>query len=509
MKYSLLFLPIFFLGFPLRIYAQPVWENASYPDGFGFQGQNETLYLAGGIALSFTRIPSGNYWMGSKEMEAGRDPDESPRQKVIIEQDFYLGTYEITQEQWQSVMGENPAIFQQNPDHKKHPVENVSWNDCQIFLDTLNTLGIGFFRLPTEKEWEYACRAGTESRFYWGDDPEEWKAHKFGWINSRSMASPHPVGQKHPNPWGLYDMSGNVWEWCQDSYARYGQLPKTDTLKVFRGGSWYDFAKSQRSANRHKHGWNERFPAIGLRIVLEKRVKSLPLPGYMSMRFVRIPAGSFVMGSDSNDVFYQKDEFPAHEVKISDDFWMGQFEVTQEQWQAVMGENPSVFHQGKEAKDRPVDMVSWEDCQAFIAKLNESGPGTFRLPTEAEWEYACRAGTQSLYPWGEDLSLKSIQSHAWFNSRAEGRSHPVGKKRPNPWGLYDMHGNVWEWCQDWRGPYQLRRQTDPQGPNSGERKVYRGGSWFNEPEALRPANRHGHPPDQPFTNAGLRLVWEE
>lgn len=465
--------------------------------------------LPQGESMHFTHIPAGTFSMGSPENEPGRDGDESPQRTLQIERSFFLGTYEVTQAQWQAVMGENPAIFQQTPDHLKHPVESVSWNDCMAFIDRLNAQGVGFFRLPTEAEWEYACRAGTENRFYWGQDTAEWQSHQFGWINSRSMATPHPVGQKKPNPWGLHDMSGNVWEWCSDSYAPYGQAAKTDTLKVFRGGSWYDFPKSQRSANRHKHGWNERMPAIGLRLVLESQVRVVELPGGAAMRFVGIPSGSFVMGSDSNEVFFQRDELPAHRVNISQAFWLGQFEVTQAQWQAVMGSNPSVFHRGAEAVQRPVEMVSWNDCLAFIKQLNAAGNGTFRLPTEAEWEYACRAGTSSLYPWGADLSLKPLQAHAWFNSRAEGKSQPTGTKKPNPWGLYDLHGNVWEWCQDWRGPYEAREQTDPQGPETGTQKVYRGGSWFNEPEALRSANRHGHPPDQRFTNAGLRLVWEE
>ncbi len=467
-----------------------------------------SLPLSSGDSLSFAYLPGGTLLMGSPETELGRDSDEAPRQEIRFQRGFYLGTYEITQAQWLAIMGTNPAIFQQSPDHLQHPIESVSWNDCQLFIERLNTLGIGFFRLPTEAEWEYACRAGTTSRYYWGDDSEGWQSHQYGWINSRSMATPHPVGQKKPNAWGLYDMSGNVWEWCSDTYAPYGQTPKHDSLKVFRGGSWYDFVKSQRSANRHKHGWNERFPAIGLRLVLEKEVRQIPLPGRETMNIVRIPAGNFVMGSDSSEVFFQQDELPAHPVSISQDFWLGQFEVTQTQWEAVMGKNPSVFHRGQDADERPVDMVSWDDCQVFIGKLNALGPGTFRLPTEAEWEYACRAGTSTLYPWGESLKLSPIRDYAWFNSRAEGVSHPVGEKLPNPWGLYDMHGNVWEWCQDWRGPYSPAPQTDPKGPASGKRKVYRGGSWFNEPEALRSANRHGHPPTERFTNAGLRLVWQ-
>ncbi|RMG74760.1 MAG: formylglycine-generating enzyme family protein [Bacteroidetes bacterium] len=467
--------------------------------------------LPGAPPLSFTRIPAGSFLMGSPEDEAGRDGDESPQREVTFSAAFYLGTFEVTQAQWLAVMGENPAQFQHTPQHLQHPVETVSWADCQEFIYRLQRLGLGLFRLPTEAEWEYACRASTTTRFYWGDDPEEWQSHQYGWINSRSHAATHVVGIKQPNPWGLYDMAGNVWEWCQDTYAPYDGSPaRRDTLKVFRGGSWYDFIQSQRSANRHKHGLHERFPAIGLRLVLEQRLptRRLPLAGDQTISFVHIPAGKFVMGSDSSDVFYQGDEFPAHEVVLTRDFWLGQFEVTQAQYEAVMGYNPAVFQRLPQAGDRPVDMLSWDDCQTFIAQLNTLGLGNFRLPTEAEWEYACRAGTNTLFSWGDDLAEGPMLAHAWYNSRAEGRSHPVGFKKPNSWGLFDMCGGVWEWCQDWLGPYQAEAQTDPQGPEEGTRRVYRGGSWFNEPEALRPANRHGHPPDTRGTNSGLRLVWE-
>jgi formylglycine-generating enzyme required for sulfatase activity len=235
----------------------------------------------------------------------------------------------------------------------------------------------------------------------------------------------------------------------------------------------------------------------------------LTLPGGVALKLCYIPAGSFVMGSDSADVFYQGDEFPAHRVTLTRGFYLGQFEVTQAQWEAVMGENPSVFDRYPTSPRHPVDMISWDDCQVFLEKINALGlPGRFRLPTEAEWEYACRAGTETLFYWGDDLALGPMLKHAWFYSRAAGRSHPVGKKQPNAWQLYDMSGGVWEWCQDWRGPYEAGPQTDPTGPATGERRIYRGGSWFNEPEALRSANRHGHPPDTRGTNSGLRVVWE-
>ena len=214
------------------------------------------------------------------------------------------------------------------------------------------------------------------------------------------------------------------------------------------------------------------------------------------------------MGSDSSEQNRQNDEGPVHEVTISNDFFIGQFEVTQLQWETIMGDNPSVFHRYDESEDHPVDRVSWVDIQQFIAKLNALNIGKFRLPTEAEWEYACRAGIQTRYSFGDDPKYRELNQYAWFNSRSEGRSWPVGIKMSNPWGIYDMHGSVWEWCQDWYGPYIEDPEIDPVGPAEGENKIIRGGSWFNEPEALRSANRHRQPPDSRQTNNGFRLILE-
>ncbi|MEM6377232.1 MAG: formylglycine-generating enzyme family protein [Bacteroidota bacterium] len=225
----------------------------------------------------------------------------------------------------------------------------------------------------------------------------------------------------------------------------------------------------------------------------------------LELTFIKVPKGTFWMGADSNDVFTQKDEYPARIVTISKDFYFGQTEVTQELWEQVMHYNPSTFRHPQ----NPVEMISWNDCQYFIDVLNNlwEGEGQFRFPSEAEWEYACRMGELdykdeqgSIVPW-------KLRKYAWFNSRSEGKSHPVASKAPDQMGFYDLKGSLWEWCQDWRGKYTPGPQTDPSGPPNGTRKIYRGGSWFNEPEALRAENRHGHEPDQVFTNAGLRLVY--
>lgn len=237
--------------------------------------------------------------------------------------------------------------------------------------------------------------------------------------------------------------------------------------------------------------------------------KSISLPGGQKMDFVYIPAGTFIMGSPEDELERHGDEGPLREVRISRGFYLGTYEVTQAQWKAVMDNNPSVFRNFPDADQHPVDMISWNDAQAFVDTLNTLGLGSFRLPTEAEWEYACRAGTDTRYYWGTDSSDWEVHDYAWAFSLAEGRSHPVGQKESNAWGLYDMSGNVWEWCRDWRnGSYDPADTLDPTGAEEGTKRVYRGGSWFNKPSTLRSANRNGHEPDLRFTNAGLRLVLE-
>ncbi|MEM6844029.1 MAG: SUMF1/EgtB/PvdO family nonheme iron enzyme [Bacteroidota bacterium] len=225
--------------------------------------------------------------------------------------------------------------------------------------------------------------------------------------------------------------------------------------------------------------------------------------------FKSIPAGTFRMGSSPADPMHEPDEAPMHEITFVNAFYLGIYEVTQAQWEAVMDHNPAVFRVFNDSPSHPVEYVTWEQTQVFIDLLNKKGLGNFRLPTEAEWEYACRAGTTSAYYWGEKMALNGKSEYTWANSRSFARTHPVGIKKPNAWGLYDMSGNVWEWCQDWYAPYESIPQTDPKGPGEGELKVFRGGSWFDFHEAHRSANRHKHASDEPYAAIGLRLVWEE
>jgi formylglycine-generating enzyme required for sulfatase activity len=217
----------------------------------------------------------------------------------------------------------------------------------------------------------------------------------------------------------------------------------------------------------------------------------------VSFKMVRIPAGEFMMGSPANDPARDNDE-TQHRVRISSYFWMGQTEVTQGLWKAVMGSNPSKFSNCGD--DCPVENVSWNDCQGFIRKLNgRVSGGNFRLPTEAEWEYACRGGMT--HPYAGDLDAMG-----WYGNNSRSKTHGVGQKQSNSWGLYDMHGNVWEWCQDWKGDYPSGSITDPTGPSGGSRRERRGGGWLSDARLCRSANRGSSTPVRRYDHLGFRLA---
>jgi formylglycine-generating enzyme required for sulfatase activity len=231
----------------------------------------------------------------------------------------------------------------------------------------------------------------------------------------------------------------------------------------------------------------------------------------LGMELVLIPAGEFLMGSTDRQIGFpdgevtEEDERPVHKVRISQPFYLGKYEVTQAQWEAVMGNNPSLF---KGDPNRPVEHVSWEDVQKFIRWLQaREGDVHYRLPTEAEWEYACRAGSTTAYSFGYQRSR--LDEYAWYDAiDTGGQTHPVGQLKPNAWGLYDMHGNVWEWVQDWYGEYPAEAVTNPQGPSSGSDRVRRGGSWFagDSGWSCRSASRSHSPPDSRTGFLGFRLL---
>lgn len=227
------------------------------------------------------------------------------------------------------------------------------------------------------------------------------------------------------------------------------------------------------------------------------------LTNSIGMRFVRIPAGTFDMGSKLGS-----DERPVHRTQVTKPYYLGRFEVTQEQWRRVMG---TTVEQQRDKADStwdtrgvgpnfPIYYVSWIEVKSFVQRLNEmEGTTGYRLPTEAEWEYACRAGSP-------EENVPDLAARAWYGPNAWEKTHPVGQKTPNAWGLYDMQGNVLEWCTDWYGPYKAAALSDPQGADSGEGRIVRGGCWFMNADGCRAAVRMEGGPDKRNSSLGFRLA---
>ena len=219
---------------------------------------------------------------------------------------------------------------------------------------------------------------------------------------------------------------------------------------------------------------------------------TLDLGNKVTLKLALVPAGKFTMGSPESEKDRNKDEGPQREVTISQPFYMGVYEVTQEQYEQVMGSNPSNF----KGAQNPVERVSWNDAVEFCKKLSTKTGKTVRLPTEAQWEYACRAGSKTRFHYGDDDDYGQLDDYAWYTKDSDRKTHAVGQKKPNDFGLYDMYGNVWEWCSDWYADsYANANKTDPPGPGSGAFRVLRGGSWSGNPPLCRSAGRFRFSPD--------------
>ena len=292
-------------------------------------------------------------------------------------------------------------------------------------------------------------------------------------------------------------------QYAQVAYqaGRYGAAEEAATrylTTVGREGAHYRAAlalldrveaERQRAEAARQRREEEQQRAAAAVEAERRRLAELPrtTQNSLGMEFVLLEAGTFAMGSPPTEAGRNADEGPVHAVTISQRFYLGKYEVTQGQWEAVMGSNPSTHSNC--GRTCPVEMVSWEDAQAFIAALNRrEGVTGYRLPTEAEWEYAARAGAQTAYHFGNAAS--DLVLYAWYGElELFGSIHPVGQKRPNAWGLYDMHGNVWEWVADWYGAYPPGSVTDPRGPSTGALRVHRGGSWDAAARLCRAATR--------------------
>ena len=242
-------------------------------------------------------------------------------------------------------------------------------------------------------------------------------------------------------------------------------------------------------------------PAPAQRVSASYRKKYFEV-GNVQFAMIPVNGGTFTMGATSEMTEPDGDEKPMHQVTLSS-YYIGETEVTQALWKAVMGSNPSYF----KGDNLPVEQVSWDDCQTFISKLNGLTGRHFRLPTEAEWEFAARGGNQSRHTQYSGSSR--IDDVAWYAGNSGNRTHPVKTKQPNELGIYDMSGNVWEWCQDWFGTYNSYAQTNPMGASSGSYRVHRGGSWGGNPGRCRSSLRDRDTPGNEGNYLGLRLVLSE
>ncbi|SDX38190.1 SUMF1/EgtB/PvdO family nonheme iron enzyme [Thiocapsa roseopersicina] len=606
-----------------------------------------------GEGPSMVWLPGGVFTMGQDHRS---HDDEKPAHRVRVDA-FSIGQYPVTFAEYDRFC---EATKREKPkDHgwgrAERPVINVSWEDASAYCDWLSQETGERYRLATEAEWEYACRAGTETPWSSGDTEEQLGG--YAWYVENSGRQTQPVGRKRPNAWHLYDMHGNVWEWCRDWFTGgyYKQLvrelerradvtrsrsgtcdahsraaqelpsenptgPKWGYYRVIRGGSCVDVADNCRSAYRcpayrYWDGALERDSKLGFRLARTGPWRSRPItfggpqprpdawvkpqtsPPEPAVRasaasvpsgrsryapqdvfrdrfriisrdgtessidapeLVYIPGGTFLMGNQKG----QYNEKPVHPVRL-DAFAIGRVpvtwgdykrfcEATDRHWPEWL-EKGSQYHLdtgtndlyrrraiAADALDLPVVGVSWDDAAAFCAWLSEQTGEHYALPTEAQWEYACRAETTTRWSCGDDE--KALGQHAWYAQNAGGKLHPVGEKQPNPWGLFDMHGSVWEWCADWYASDFYQRLTarsqpvpngtrtlwnsarawlseltntpsdseqtpsdNPSGPESSAYCVARGGSWSSDADFCRSASRGSYRPSRRNYYLGFRL----
>ncbi|MCP4698523.1 MAG: formylglycine-generating enzyme family protein [Gammaproteobacteria bacterium] len=524
-------------------------------------------YLSDGKTLgpAMVYLPEGSFRMGSPEGKRGWFEEGSPEHEVALSS-FSVGQYPVTFEEYDRFCAD---AKRKKPDDRKwgrarRPVIHVSWEDARAYCKWLSRQTGQNYRLLTEAEWEYACRAETQTRYSFGD--EEGELGEYAWYDKNSGRQTHPAGEKKPSAWKLYDMHGNVWEWVNDYWAdNYSSEPQTDpkgpntgSSRVIRGGSWDITARICRSAMRGRNDPGGRDSSLGFRLARTGPLHSYPFtldkkdfaeaevsekkvyePGQIILdsfaeggetgpEMVYIPAGKFMMGSPKDEEGRDNDEGPVHEVALNH-FAIGKFPVTVKeylhfaramekhypewmekgsQYHAVTGTDERYKKRGDSLCDEacPIVGVSWEDVKAYCEWLSAQTGEKYALLTEAQWEYACRAGTATRYYFGDDE--KELDKYAWHDNNADRRPQPVGEKEQNGWGLYDMHGNVWEWVNDyWVNKYiSSELQTNPRGPESGSSRVIRGGGWDGTARGCRSAMRSGNVPGYRVSYLGFRLA---
>lgn len=510
--------------------------------GLKVQGILTCFFLSGFILLfsifslysssvELTQVPQGMILVegGTFQMGEGRVmSDEEPVHNVTVSA-FYIGKFEVTQKEWNAIMLRNPSLYKGD----NLPVETVNWYDvveyCNkkslkeglkpCYIGEGNNITCDFradgYRLPTEAEWEYACRGGAKShnyRYSGSNDPVE-----VAWFEVNAEDKTHPVGQKKANELGIYDMSGNAWEWCWDWYDKnYYQTgpvenpagPTAGDIRIYRGGGAGSNFTWVRCTGRYSYNPLFKHWFVGFRVV-KNNIGNPP------QDMVYVIGGAFKMGGNEGTL----GERIVHPVTVST-FYIGKYEVTQEEWLAVMKYNPSLF----KGSILPVHSVEWYDAvkycnkRSLLESLNPcySGEGKnivcnfeangYRLPTEAEWEYAGRGGRLSQnYTYCGGNNADEI---AWYAGNTYGKPQAVGQKKPNELGIYDMSGNAAEWCWDYYDftYYSNSPAVNPRGPLSGLYRLVRGGGFILPEDVLMCSARFILEPQQKFTTVGFRLV---
>jgi formylglycine-generating enzyme required for sulfatase activity len=646
---------------------------------------NSPEQISNSLGMKLQLIPPGEFRMGSEDTylelidrfpNVREGEEENPVSRLALEsarpqhvvritRPYYFGAYEVTNGHFKKFVDETARKPDADKDEKgtwgyqpkkgpsapqnsssegrgftgrywgsetsdQAPVVNVNWNDAVAFCEWLSRKEGKVYRLPTEAEWEYACRAGTTTRYWNDDDPEHLTQianvrdlaakQKFGWQNTLSSSDGYAVacevGRYPANNFGLYDMYGNATEWCSDWFSRsyYREIsqanpagPSTGVLRVMRGGSWRSSAIYCRSANRIAEPPTFRANHVGFRVVCVERKapwppalltpvapptgvepQSLVVPFHekqagearkawasyaqideqatnlAGMTMTLVPPGEFLMGSTPEqiaqtsqiDPTFKKEsansEQPIHRVRISRPFYLSAQEVTRGQFarftratgykttcerpggpsgmgfdrttHKIKADRKFNWHNTAFPQDdtHPVVNVTWRDATAFCTWLTWQEGRAYRLPTEAEWEYACRAGTTTLFSSGDDPeSLAAIANvsdatarttfSGWHAITAKDGyvfTAPVGSFKANAFGLFDMHGNVREWCGDWNADdyYGRSPETDPPGASSGKTHVVRGGAWTTTAAGCRSASRGASSPSTVSLSLGFRVA---
>jgi formylglycine-generating enzyme required for sulfatase activity len=546
-------------------------------------------------------IPTGTFDMGCVENSGFCQDNEKPVHSVSVPA-FDMGAYEVTVGQFKAFVdatGYQTTAEQQGScisydasgnwnevkgnswrktDYTQtdySPVTCVSWQDAQAYLKWLSGQTQQQWRLPTEAEWEYAARGGTKTAYSWGDQEPvcDTQAANGAQFSDCKEKAPLKVGRFKPNPFGLYDVHGNVWEWVEDCYNNDYQGAPADgsarqgcdanASRVLRGGSWNNSEPwTLRSAYRFNHSRDNRNNSMGFRAA--RTINPLPSTGkgaagqvaqapqqgqaapgtspkavqdtqkVPAPAMLPIPAGKFTMGCDPkrDDVEggCYDDEKPPHEVSVPS-FWLAATDVTVAQYMACVDAGgcpaPAWKEKGNSynidtgtddlykkmgevltGKDYPIVGVSWNDAQAYVQWLSQQTGKHYRLPTEAEWEYAARAGTDTAYPWGNAIGKDNANCSGDLCGDKFSYTSPVGSFAANPFGLYDMNGNVYQWVEDcWQGDYKGAPVDGSarQGCGANASRVLRGGSWYYEPWLLRSANRYDSP-DFRYNDVGFRAA---